>query len=247
VLLETAHHRLLYDTGPGFSLEANSGTRVLLPYLRARGISSLDVMMISHSDNDHSGGALSLLSEIPVTRTISSLKLDHTIALASHAHQRCEAGQEWDWDGVHFEILHPVPVIYTSDKWKTNALSCTLKVSTSNYSLLLAGDIEAIQEDELVNRNASQLKADVLLAPHHGSGTSSTTAFLQAVAPQVALFQVGYLNRYHHPKPEVMQRYLDFGIKPLRTDTSGAITLQFGQTLGIEEYRTVHARYWYAN
>jgi len=249
VLIETAKHRMLYDTGPGFSAETNTGTRVLLPYFQARGIHQLDQLMITHSDNDHSGGALSLMQNLDVAQVTSSLVSTHPIVLASSQHQRCQAGQSWNWDGVQFEILHPVPVIYTSNKWKSNALSCTLKISTKTHSLLLAGDIEAIQEDELVNSIAPKLKADVLLAPHHGSGTSSTEPFLLAVKPELALFQVGYLNRYQHPKPEVMQRYLDFGIKPLRTDTSGAITLQFGSAIKVNntanEYRKDHARYWY--
>lgn len=249
VLIETAKHRMLYDTGPGFSAETNTGTRVLLPYFQARGIHQLDQLMISHSDNDHSGGALSLMQYLDIAQVTSSLVSTHAIVLASSQHQRCQAGQSWNWDGVQFEILHPVPVIYTSSKWKSNALSCTLKISTKTHSLLLAGDIEAIQEDELVNSIAPKLKADVLLAPHHGSGTSSTEPFLLAVKPELALFQVGYLNRYQHPKPEVMQRYLDFGIKPLRTDTSGAITLQFGSAIKVNntanEYRKDHARYWY--
>lgn len=245
VLLETAGHRLLYDTGPGFSADANSGTKILLPYFQARGIQHLDQLMISHSDNDHSGGALSILKNLSVAQLSSSLAATHPIVTAAKKSQRCEAGQVWEWDGVRFEILHPVPVIYTSNKWKTNALSCTLKISTKTYSLLLAGDIEAIQEDELVNSIPDKLAANVLLAPHHGSGTSSTSAFLQAVKPELALFQVGYLNRYHHPKTEVMQRYRDFGIKPLRTDTSGAITLQFGSAIKVSEYRREHARYWF--
>jgi competence protein ComEC len=245
VLLETAGHRLLYDTGPGFSADANSASRILLPYFQARGIQHLDQLMISHSDNDHSGGALSILKNLKVDQLSSSLPVTHPIVAAANKSQRCEAGQAWEWDGVRFEILHPVPVIYTSNKWKTNALSCTLRISTKTYSLLLTGDIEAIQEDELVNSIPDKLAANVLLAPHHGSGTSSTSAFLQAVKPELALFQVGYLNRYHHPKTEVMQRYLDFGIKPLRTDTSGAITLQFGSAIKVNEYRQQHARYWF--
>ncbi|MFZ6801234.1 DNA internalization-related competence protein ComEC/Rec2 [Undibacterium sp. Di24W] len=246
VLIETAKHRMLYDTGPGFSAEANAGTRVLLPYLQGRGIHRLDQLMITHSDSDHSGGALSLIQNLDIDLLSSSLVATHPIVLAAHQHRRCQAGQSWNWDGVQFEVLHPVPVIYTSSKWKSNALSCTLKISTKTHSLLLTGDIEAIQEDELVNSIPGKLKADVLLAPHHGSGTSSTTPFLQSVRPELALFQVGYLNRYQHPKPEVMQRYLDFGIKPLRTDTSGAITLQFGSVITVNEYRKDHARYWYS-
>lgn len=245
LLIETAHHRMLYDTGPGITDDSNAGTRILLPYFQARGIQSLDRLMISHADNDHSGGALPILSQMRVRDLSSSLAPDHPIVMAASQAQRCLAGQKWEWDGVQFEVLHPVPVVYQSRKWKPNALSCTLKITLGSRSLLLAGDIEAIQEDELVNSIAPQLASTVLLAPHHGSGTSSTPAFLQAVNPELALFQVGYRNRYRHPKPEVLERYLGFGIKPLRTDQSGAITLQFGDTLQWRSYRETHPRYWY--
>ncbi len=245
VLIETASHRLLYDTGPGFSAESNSGTRVLLPYFQTRGIHHLDRVVVSHADSDHSGGALSLLAGMAVDQLDSSLRLDHPIVLAAKKHQRCMAGQSWDWDGVHFEVLHPVPVIYTSDKWKTNALSCTLKISNQHHSLLLTGDIEAIQEDELVNSIPTQLKSDVLLAPHHGSSTSSTAAFLDAVRPQWVVFQMGYLNRFHHPRPEVVQRYREIGALPLRTDICGAIALQFDVGVTVSAYRQEHVRYWY--
>ncbi len=245
LLIETAHHRLLYDSGPGQSDESNSGLRVILPYLQGRGIHHLDEMVISHADSDHSGGALSLMKSITIPLLRTSLNHDHEIVKSATQHQRCVAGQSWEWDGVHFEFLHPVAVIYTSDKWKTNARSCTLKISNAQHSLLLAGDIEAVQEDELVNSIPERLQASVLLVPHHGSGTSSTSAFVQAVHPRYALYQFGYLNRYRHPKPEVWQRYLDFGVIPLRTDTSGAITLQFGEQIQIEDFRQTHPRYWY--
>lgn len=245
LLIETAHHRLLYDSGPGQSEDSNSGLRVILPYLQGRGIHHLDEMVISHADSDHSGGAISLMKSISIDRVRSSLNDEHEIVKFSPFHQRCIAGQSWDWDGVHFEFLHPVPVIYTSDKWKTNARSCTLKISNGQNSLLLAGDIEAVQEDELVNSIPEQLHASVLLVPHHGSGTSSTPHFVRAVSPHYALYQLGYLNRYHHPKPEVWQRYLDFGVIPLRTDISGAITLQFGEQIQVEHFRQTHPRYWY--
>lgn len=251
LLIETSQHRLLYDTGPGSNDESNSGLRVILPYLNGRGIRSLDDVIISHADADHSGGAASVLKGLQVHRIRSSLDLQHELLNPSQdtksraEHIRCEAGQSWDWDGVHFEFLHPVPVIYTSDKWKTNARSCTLKVGNAQHSMLLTGDIEAVQEDELVNSIPKRLKADVLVVPHHGSATSSTPAFIQAVKPQFALYQFGYLNRYHHPKPAVWQRYLDFGVIPLRTDTSGAITLQFGDEIKVEHFRQQHRRYWY--
>nr|WP_277623989.1 DNA internalization-related competence protein ComEC/Rec2 [Undibacterium sp. TS12] len=245
LLLETRHHRLLYDTGPGLGFESDSGSRVILPYLHARGINELDTMVVSHNDNDHSGGAVTILKHLPVDTVSSSLNLASPIVLAAKKHRRCEAGQQWVWDGVSFEMLQPVSVSYESTKWKPNARSCVLKVSTRRFSVLLAGDIEAIQEDELVNSIPQKLKADILLAPHHGSGTSSTTAFLKTVQPSIAIFQVGYLNRYHHPKPEVFQRYADFGIKRLRTDETGAIGIQFGASLTTSAFRQENARYWF--
>ncbi len=246
LLVETPQHRLLYDTGPYYSPESDGGNRVILPYLRARGIDHLDAVVISHNDNDHSGGALSIFKEIAVDRVYSSLAPTSPIVQAAPDHKRCQAGQQWRWEGVAFDMLYPAPVSYDSDKWKPNARSCVLKVSLGKHAILLPGDIEAVQEDELVNGgNAALLRADVLLAPHHGSGTSSTEAFLQAVQPGLAIFQVGYRNRFNHPKPEVLARYGRLGIRGLRNDESGAILLQFDDKLTVQEYRREHARYWY--
>jgi competence protein ComEC len=246
LLIETPQHRLLYDTGPYYSPESNGGSRVILPYLNARGIDRLDGVIVTHSDNDHSGGALSIFDGVKVGWTSTSLPATHPIVLAAPNHRRCEAGQSWSWDGVQFEMLHPTPASYDSTKWKPNARGCTLKVTLGAQSMLLAADIEAVQEDELVNSIPDKLRATVLLAPHHGSGTSSTKPFLLAVKPELAIFQVGYRNRYHHPKPEVYERYGELGIKRLRSDDAGAITLQFDSTLHASAYRTEHARYWYA-
>jgi competence protein ComEC len=249
VLVETAGHRLLYDTGPYYSPDSDGGSRVILPYLQARGINSLDGMVISHNDNDHSGGALSLLGQMPVGWLASSLALTSPIVRKTQElgrqHIRCQAGQHWEWDGIQFDMLQPEPVSYESSKWKPNARSCLLKITHGKQALLLPGDIEAIQEDELINGIPGKLHATVMLAPHHGSGTSSTEAFLRAVAPQYAIFQVGYLNRFHHPKPEVYARYASLGINRLRTDDSGAVLMTFGDTLEIQRYREQHARYWY--
>lgn len=245
ILVETAQHRLLYDTGPFYSPESDGGNRVILPYLDARGISRLDAVVISHNDNDHSGGALSIFQHLKVAWVSSSLAADSPIVAAAPNHRRCQAGQAWDWDGIRFEILQPTETSYDSTKWKPNARSCLLKITQGRHSILLPGDIEAPQEQALLLSAPDKLQATVLLAPHHGSGTSSTAAFLQAVQPELALFQVGYRNRFHHPKPQIFARYADFGIKRLRTDESGAITLQFGAGLEVSEYRSEHARYWY--
>jgi competence protein ComEC len=156
----------------------------------------------------------------------------------------CVAGQGWTWDGVRFEVLHPQAASYADATLKANARSCTLKITASGKSILLAGDIEAEQEAQLVRREG--LHADVLLAPHHGSGTSSTSAFLLAVRPQAAIFQVGHRNRYRHPKPEVYERYGAMHIERYRTDHAGALTLEFDENIRISSYRSTHARYWQA-
>ncbi|MEO8170686.1 MAG: DNA internalization-related competence protein ComEC/Rec2, partial [Oxalobacteraceae bacterium] len=245
LLIETSQHRLLYDTGPYYSPQSNGGNRVILPYLKARGIAAFDGMIVSHNDSDHSGGALAILEQIKVGQVWSSLAPSSRIVTASPQHQHCTAGQSWQWDEVRFEMLHPQATSLNDPKKKPNTLSCTLKISIGDLSMLLPGDIEAAQESELLGSQRAALRANVLLAPHHGSGTSSTVAFLDAVRPDLALFQVGYRNRYRHPKSEVFERYRTMGILRLRNDASGAITLQFGQTLTISEYRSSHARYWY--
>jgi len=247
LLLETSQHRLLYDTGPTYGRQADAGSQVIVPYLRARGIDHLDALVLSHSDSDHTGGALSLLREIDVDQVYSSLALDSAIVRATPAHQRCLQGQRWQWDEAVFEMMYPVQALYDSDKWKPNALSCVLKVSLGGRAILLPGDLEAIQEDQLLNGPlATALRADVLLVPHHGSGTSSTLPFLQAVQPRLALFQSGYLNRFNHPAPKIYARYGELGIGRLRNDELGAITVRFDQgQLQFEGYRQSHARYWY--
>lgn len=245
LLVETQHHRLLYDTGPAYALDANGGNRVIAPYLRARGIGAIDGMVISHSDTDHSGGALALLQAVRFGWVASSLWSSSAIVRAAPRHVRCAAGQHWSWDGVEFQMLQPSAASYADATLKSNARSCTLRIAGRTRSLLLAGDIEAAQEAALVSNAAGLLAADVLLAPHHGSGTSSTGPFLQAVHPSIGVFQVGYRNRYHHPKQQVVERYGALGIRRLRTDESGAVMLDFGEQVAVREYRREHRRYWY--
>lgn len=234
VLVETHRHRLLVDTGPAYTLDANGGNRVILPYLRHRGITALDGLIITHSDLDHAGGAQAIGEAITVGWTLSSMP----------RHARCEAGQAWLWDGVRFEVLHPGRMDYGREN-KPNAMSCVLMLTVNGRKVLLPGDIEAAQESALVQRWREELRADVLLAPHHGSGTSSTPAFLNAVAPAVAVFQVGYRNRYQHPKAEVFERYGQLGVARLRSDDAGAILVEIGEGLSVQRYREARRRYWH--
>ncbi len=245
LLVETHQHRLLYDTGPQYAPGASGATRVILPYLRGRGIRRLDSLVVSHSDLDHVGGADAVLETLEVEEVMSSLPRGHPLLRTAARRRPCLAGQGWDWDGVRFEMLAPDPASYANPRLKANARSCVLRVSAGGKAILLAGDIEAAQEAALLRSSADRLRADVLLAPHHGSGTSSTAAFLQAVGPTLGIFQVGHRNRYRHPQKKVYERYAEHGIRRLRTDERGAVTLRFGQELQVETYRETRARYWH--
>jgi competence protein ComEC len=253
VLIETSDHRLLYDSGPYYSPTSDAGSRVIIPYLRARGIVALDAMVVSHADNDHSGGALAIMDSVKVDTVYSSLALDHPIARAATDHRRCHDGQAWQWGTMKFEMLYPdiayYPAPSATGKSKANTVSCTLKITHGQHVILLPGDIEAAQERQLIASHSGQLKATVLLAPHHGSGTSSTAAFLAEVEPQIALFQVGYRNRFRHPKQQVLERYQALGVENFRNDSDGAILLKFGDEPGnsvsTDTYRNQHRRYWY--
>ena len=245
LLVETHGHRLLYDAGPQYSPGQDAAGRILLPYLRGRGIGRLDALLVSHSDLDHAGGAQTLIKGSEVRTVHSSLPERHPVVTGAARHARCQAGQGWRWDGVRFDMLGPAPESYLDAGLKANARSCVLRVSGKGGTILLAADIEAAQEAQLLQSAPGQLRADVLLVPHHGSGTSSTAAFLAAVQPSVGIFQVGHRNRYRHPKKEVYARYGELGVRRIRTDQSGAVTLGFGETLSILAYRTQRRRYWY--
>jgi competence protein ComEC len=241
VLVQTANHSLLYDTGPRFSRESDAGQRTLVPLLRALG-EKLDVLMVSHRDADHIGGAVAVLRMQPQAKLISSIEAEHELQALRPA-ERCIAGQRWDWDGVNFEILHPSPSDYESTL-KPNAMSCVLRISNGKQTVLLTGDLEAEQEQRLVAQGKA-LKADVLLVPHHGSKTSSTPEFLDAVQPHMAIVQAGYRNRFQHPVPHVMQRYSERGIRIFQSPSCGAAQWQSADPKNILCERERARRYWH--
>ena len=222
VLVRTATHALLYDAGPRYSLESDAGHRVLVPLLRSLG-TQLDRVVLSHRDTDHVGGANSVLAMQPQADLWSSMEPD-TLVQAVRPVQRCQAGQHWVWDGVRFDVLHPQGGAYDAPA-KPNALSCVLRISSGDRAVLLAGDIEEAQEAQLVADGAN-LRADVLLVPHHGSKTSSSAAFLQAVQPTLALVQAGYRNRFGHPATVVVERYRRENILLIDSPHCGAFVWQ---------------------
>ncbi|HEY6281889.1 MAG TPA: DNA internalization-related competence protein ComEC/Rec2 [Burkholderiales bacterium] len=245
VVAKTQNHALLYDTGPGFTADSDSGNRIILPYLRAAGIKSLDGIIVSHADYDHSGGAISVLDSLPVDWLASSLPEDHPIRTHARQSMACYAGQSWEWDGVRFDMLHPELSSYQNEKLKTNARGCVLKITSPNGTVLLPADIEKPSEQELLKRASDQLQADVLVAPHHGSKTSSTEIFLHQIQPKTVIFTVGYRNSFGHPKAEIVERYKILGSKIYRSDLDGALTLDFdSRGVTAQPYRAEHRRYW---
>jgi competence protein ComEC len=241
VLVRTATKSLLYDAGPLFSRESDAGQRTLVPLLRALG-ERLDVLMVSHRDSDHVGGAASVLRMQTRAKLHSSLEDGHEL-LATHENTRCAAGQRWQWDGVDFEILHPQTADYGTTV-KPNAMSCVLRIRNGRQTALLAGDIEAAQESRLVIAQAP-LKADILLVPHHGSKTSSTDAFLEGVQPRIALIQAGYRNRFQHPVPEVLARYEARQVRLVSSPACGAATWRSDEPEQVFCQRQVYRRYWH--
>ncbi len=245
VAVQTHGHVLLYDAGPDFPGESDSGNRILVPSLRAQGISSLDALMLTHDDTDHTGGALSVMQSMPIGWLSSSLPDDSPIVQKASGSQRCTDGQQWDWDGVHFEILHPSAASYADDAISKNNRGCTLRISTGDHIILLAADIEKESEQRLLQLHSDKLPATLLVVPHHGSKTSSTPAFVKAVRPRFAVFTAGYRNRFGHPKEEVVERYRAIGSELLRSDKDGALIVEMsGDDFHVEPWRKAHARYW---
>ncbi|MCX7892370.1 MAG: DNA internalization-related competence protein ComEC/Rec2 [Burkholderiales bacterium] len=244
-VVRTAGHTLVYDTGPRYSLEADAGNRVVVPYLRAVGAGSVDALVVTHEDIDHAGGAASVMRVFPAARLYASLD-PRSPLLAGDARYRlpCIAGQRWRWDGVAFEMLHPGSAAGPTRRGANDA-SCVLAVSTAGGRVLLTGDIEAAAEQALLAAQPRSLAADVVVVPHHGSRTSSTPAFVAAVAPRYAVVPVGYRNRFGHPKAEVLDRYAESGAVVLRTDRDGAVLFRLGpEGIAAARQRDAGRRYW---
>ena len=240
VVIRTQHHTLLYDTGPYYSSAADAGDRVIVPYLRAIGIDRLDGLVVTHRDTDHSGGAQSVLESMPVSWVADAPDTRFADTGLGIRQKVCAAGEYWVWDDVRFEFLYPL-LTDSNEGQASNHQSCVLRVSAGSRSMLLTSDIESPDEHQLVLIGLQH--SDVLLVPHHGSGTSSSDAFLDAVSPEIAIVPVGYRNRYRHPKPEVMAAYEVRKIRTLRTDYGGMIRVDLPD-LDVTAYREQRRRYW---
>ena len=237
VVVRTAGHLLIYDSGPQYGADSDAGQRVVVPYLRWLGAQRIDRLVITHADSDHAGGLASLQAALPIGGLLSSWP--------EAGGEPCQAGQRWEWDGVEFAVLHPLAEDYAAGR-ASNNLSCVMTVTTGDHRLLLTADIEAVDEASLLARAPAAIAADVLLVPHHGAKTSSTQPFVSAVGARHVLFSAGYRNRFAHPRSEVIERYAEGGARIWRTDRDGALAIVLrADGVAVTAWRQARQRYWY--
>ena len=255
LLLRTARHAIVFDAGARHARDADEGARTVVPALRALGVRRLDALVLSHADLDHAGGARSILEAVRVEQAFSSFDLDRWLDRESRLLQAppasrplaaspCRFGGRWQVDGVSFEFLWPLDVRGERKGVQANAGSCVLRVRGRYHSLLLTGDIEARTEAALVRRGLTP--ADVVVAAHHGSRTSSSAPFVQAVAARHVIVQVGRWNRHGHPNEAVLERWRRSGATIWRTDWQGGVNAQSRGT-GLSLYSVLESsrRYWH--
>ena len=239
ILMRTATRSLLFDTGPRQGAHSDAGDRVIVPYLRAQG-ERLDAVVVSHGDSDHAGGMAAVARAQPQARWLASF--------AQEDERRCVAGQHWTWDGVYFEVMHPWAQDYGPEGQALlddNAMSCVLRVVSADghESAWLTGDIDAEREVRL-SMAFPQLKATVLVAPHHGSRTSSSPVWLNTLEPRHVIIQAGYRNAFGHPSVAVLDRYRQRGIPWATSAACGAITWQSDRPDEMGCWRQQSPRYW---
>lgn len=238
VIVRTRDRLLVYDTGGGDPVGANMASTVLLPFLRQQGITTMDTLVLSHPDNDHSAGARTLLSAMPASRVYYG---GDTAAVSGA--RPCRAGQAWRWPGgQQFQFLSPAQ----ADPQSSNDGSCVLQIDAGGHTLLLAGDVERGQERELVRYWSDALASDWLLVGHHGSRTSSSWTLLKHVRPAIAVISSGYANPFGHPHPLVLGRLRDSGATVFSTATGGALQYEFtpGESVKVSIWRQQYKRFW---
>lgn len=244
VLIRTPRHQLLYDTGPLYTENFDAGSGIIVPYLKGQGINTLDGVVVSHNDQDHSGGLSGLMASTQMERLWFGQLEETKSQLQKSFAQNCHHQQSWEWDGVTFSFLH---WDVEEGEAKSNNFSCVLMVEYKGQKILLPGDIEKDVERQLVEKEGLT-RVDVLLAPHHGSRTSSTRRFVEKVAPRFVIYSAGFRNQHGHPHPDVRSRYQAVGAREFNTATSGALEFIWrGERMEITEYRHSEQRYWFEN
>lgn len=237
-------HTLVYDVGPGYEDGFNMADAVVIPYLRYRGQTALDMLIVSHGDNDHAGATMNIIEVL----SPSQITLGEDISKGRFTFSSCSSGHTWQWDNVNFEFLHPKEKI----EKESNNRSCVLQISYRDQIVILPGDIESKVESQLQTHMQGYKvhhkdRATLLVAPHHGSKTSSSPGFVSLLAPKHVVFSAGYKHHFGHPADSVLQRYKDVGSTLWTTADHGAVEFtwdQYGQ-LTVSSRRVDGKRYWY--
>lgn len=243
MVLRTRGHVLVFDTGPAFRNGGDSGRLVLVPYLRAAGIDRVDLLMVSHADSDHAGGAASLAAAVPVARVVTGGFVDGIAG----PQWRCRRGHAWLWDGVRFAVMHPARTESSGQAASDNDESCVLEIVAGEHRALLTGDIEQAAEKRLLE-SGSLSNVDLVVVPHHGSLTSSSEAFVRRLQPQVAFVSAGFENRWSLPREEVVERWQQNGARVFNTATLGAVRVRMCADTGldaVEGHRVAARKYWH--
>lgn len=241
IIVRTQNHALVYDTGARYPSGFDLGEAVVVPSLHALGINRLDVLMVSHADNDHAGGAAAVAAAFPSARRYAG-EPDRA-PLATLSMTQCFAGQQWMWDDVRFRVLSPDKV---DAKESANDHSCVLLIQGTAGRLLLTGDI-AMDVEPLVAAAMGVGPRPVLQVPHHGSKHSSSAGFIAKIRPWLAIVSAGWKNRFGHPRPEVLRRYAAAGVPVLNTALDGAIQVNFpaqAPAYVVARWRLLERRYW---
>ena len=250
VAIERNGHTVLYDTGASYPSGFNLAESVVFPYFQYRGIKTIDHLILSHADNDHAGGLSFINKQVSLNKlSVNELKFNESSKVNKPynfaKNNTCKQGDDFIWQGLTFTVLWPVVIQETE-----NDNSCVIMISDGKYNVLLTGDISRKVEKSLTaNKNiAKKLRADVIIAPHHGSKTSSSSRFIKAVSPEAVIFSAGFLNRWHMPNKAVLKRYEEFNVIPYSTAEQGMIQIKIAQQgLEIESYREHINPYWFAN
>lgn len=243
LVVQTSRHLLLYDTGPAFSEDFDAGYAVVLPFLRSQGVGHIDRIVISHPARDHAGGLKSIHKAMPVTEVLANPLPAALSPAEPWARRDCRAGESWHWDGVDFEILHP----QNPGAWNDNDSSCVLLVRNAAGGMLMLGDLEQPGEEALLKAHGKRLPGLVVQAGHHGSKTSSSVSFVDALQSPLVLVSSGYRNMFRFPSPLVVKRWQDSGAQVLNTAELGALSLVFDPHKGpgpVESYRERQPRFW---
>jgi competence protein ComEC len=241
VVVRTRTHVLLYDAGPMFRSGRSAGDLVVMPYLHHEGIARLDMLITSHPDNDHAGGAAAVERAFTV---VTARYGGDSASAPGVTSSRCRQGEAWIWDGVRFEFLHPAG----EGDWSDNDSSCVLSIAARHGRALLTGDTEHAAEERLLTSAKLQV-TDIVVVPHHGSRSSSSEAFVNRLQPQIAIISAGAANRWHFPDPAVVRRWCAAGARVISTADGGALTITIDPTTGVaaaRAQRLEHRRYWHA-